>query len=245
MAKDRAIILNNGGLNSAVATALAVQKYRPVLLYAATAADGAGARARARAAYDQQVAHFKPYRQHTLSLPFVTAVEPARPPAGGAAGAASPLSAALSAPAPGGPAAADPRQNAPLGPQMVELLPLVAAAVRFAAHYQAAAVYLGLRVGPRGDELAQATEYVQVWNELVQMPCGQAELELHAPLLELEPWQVVDLGFQVAAPFERTWSCVAEGERGEPCWACRGCRTREAAFHQAGKQDPMRVVKKT
>jgi len=31
-----------------------------------------------------------------------------------------------------------------------------AAAVRFAADYQAAAVYLGLRVGTRGDELAQA-----------------------------------------------------------------------------------------
>jgi len=34
MAKDLAIILNNGSINSAVTTALAAQKYRVVLLYA-------------------------------------------------------------------------------------------------------------------------------------------------------------------------------------------------------------------
>src|SRR5436190_1782178 len=155
MAKDLAIILNNGGINSAVATALAAQKYRPILLYAET---GQGEGTRARAAYDQQVAHFKPYREHTLSMPFVAAVDGDRA-AGLGGGAGSSASAAT----------ADPRHQAPLGPQMIELLPLVATAVRFAAHYEAAAVYLGLRVGPRGDELSQATEYVQVWNELVQM----------------------------------------------------------------------------
>ena len=218
MAKDLAIILSNGGVNSAVAAALAVQKYRAVLVYADTRPGGAPA---AKAAYDQQVAHFKPFRDHTLAMPFFAARGDAPPPPATAA--------------------ADPRIRTPLGPQMVALLPLVAAAVRFAADYQAAAVYLGLRVGPRGDELAQATEYVQVWNELVQMPCAHAELEVVTPLLELEPWQVVDLAFQVAAPLERTWSC--EGDGPEPCWACRGCRARDAAFQRAVKPDPLRRAK--
>jgi 7-cyano-7-deazaguanine synthase len=83
---------------------------------------------------------------------------------------------------------------------------------------------------------------VQIWNELIQMPCAQGELEVQAPLLELDPWQVVDVGFQVAAPLDRTWSCDEEGS--EPCWACRGCRAREAAFQQAAKNDPLRVVRK-
>jgi len=222
MAKDLAIILNNGTINSAVATALAAQKYRPILLYVETAPGG---QPRARGAYDQQVAHFKPFREHTLAMPLVGAAEAGRQGSAPASGAA--------------PSVADPRHHAPIGPQMVELLPLVAGGVRLAAHYQAAAVYLGLRTGPRGDELAQATEFVQVWNELVQMPCDQPELEVQAPLLELEPWQVVDLGFQVGAPLERTWSCVGDGP--EPCGACRGCRAREAAFQQAAKPDPGRV----
>jgi hypothetical protein len=218
MAKDLAIILNNGSVNSAVVTAVAAQKFRPVMLHVeAQPMPGS----RARAAYDQQVAHFKPYREHSLNMPFLTLFghDSQRTPQG-----------------------SDPRNPTPLGPQMQDLLPLVAAAARFGAMYQASAIYLGVRVGPMGEELAQATEYMQIWNELIQLPCSLPELELMMPLVELEEWQVVDLGFQVAAPFERTWSCVEES--GEPCWACRGCRTREMAFQQAGKPDPLRVVRK-
>jgi 7-cyano-7-deazaguanine synthase len=222
MAKDLAIILNHGTINSAVVSALAAQKYRAIFLHAEVAQQPGS---RVRAAYDQQVGHFKPFREHTLPMPWLSAVQP-----NSRAGAA-----ATQAPA-------DPRLHAPVGPQMVELLPLVAAGARFAAHYQAAAIYVGLRVGGHADALSQATEYLQIWNELLQMPCAQPELELHAPLLELEPWQVVDLGFQVNVPFERTWSCTEEGP--EACWACRGCRGREAAFTQAGKPDPLRAVKR-
>ena len=217
MAKDLAIVLNNGSINSLVATALAAQKYRPIMIYV----DGAGVSARARAAYDQQVAHFKPYREHTIAMPFLSTMTPPQQSA---------------------PIVADPRRPAPLGPQMLEMLPLIAAAVRFAAHHQSAAVFTGLRIGGQGDGLAQATEYGQVWNELIQIPCGQPELTLEMPLLELEPWQVVDLGFQVGAPFERAWSCMEDSV--EPCWACQGCRIREVSFQQAGKADPLRAVRK-
>jgi len=218
MAKDLAIILNNGSINSAVATALAAQKYRPILLHAEIAPQPGS---RSRAAYDQQVAHFKPYREHTLPMPFLAGVQ---------------------APAQQAAMMTDPRLSAATTAQLIDLLPLVAAAARFAVNYQAGAIYLGLRVGSRADELAQATEYVQVWNELIQLPMGQTEMEVVTPLLELDPWQVVDLGFQVNAPLDHTWSCLEEVT--EPCWACRGCRAREAAFQQAGKPDPIRVVRK-
>jgi 7-cyano-7-deazaguanine synthase len=218
MAKDLAIILNNGSVNSAVATALATQKYRTILLFAEA---GEQPGARARAAYDLQVAHFKPYREHTLPMPFLSLIQPMHEHAS---------------------SFSDPRHPTPIAPQMVELLPLISAALRFAVHYQAAAVYLGLRVGGSADELAQATEYAQIWNEMIQLPCNQPDLSIEMPLLEVEPWQVIDIGFNASAPFDRTWSCI-EGSS-EPCWACRGCRAREAAFQQAGKADPLRVVRK-
>jgi 7-cyano-7-deazaguanine synthase len=218
VAKDLAIVLNNGSINSAVTTALAAQRYRPILLHV-EAVQQPGSRV--RAAYDMQVAHFKPYREHTLPMPFLAMFQPATP------GAATP---------------GDPRVPLVGAKHLVELLPLIAAAIRFGVHYQAAAVYVGLRIGGGADDLTQATEYVQIWNELIQMPSGQAELEVVTPILELDPWQVVDVGFQVSAPFDRTWSCVEDAS--EPCWACRGCRAREAAFVQAGKADPLRVVRK-
>ena len=227
MAKELAIVLNNGSVNSAVATALAAKRYRPVMLHAvmgATNEEEHDAPSRARVAFEQQVNSFKPYREHVLEMPFMSLLK--------SPGAPKPAA-----------AIADLRQQAPLAPQMLELLPLMAAAGRFAAHYEAAAVYFGLRVGGAVDELAQATEFVQIWTEMLQLPCGLPELEFVAPLLELEPWQVVDLAFQVNAPLERTWSCGADG--GDPCWACRGCRVREAAFQQAGKPDPLRGVRRS
>src|SRR5438132_10549799 len=112
MAKDLAIVLNNGSINSAVATALAAQKFRPILLYAElTQQPGT----RGRAAYDQQVAHFKPYREHSLPMPYLAAIGPASQPA---------------------PVIADPRQHAAIGGQLLDLVPLISAAVRFAVHYQ-------------------------------------------------------------------------------------------------------------
>lgn len=218
MAKDLAVVLNSGSINSAVTCALAAQRYRLVLLHIEY-----GQGARGRAAYDQQVGHFKPYREHSLPMPYLNEV---REPALAAAALVN-----------------DPRaQVANLGPQMLDLLPLVSAGVRYAVHYQASALYLGFRVGGSGDELAGATEYFQIWNELVQMPCGVKDLEIVTPILEMDAWQVVDVGFQVNAPLDKTWSCMEEGS--EPCWACPACRAREKAFQQAGKVDPLRVVRK-
>ncbi len=220
MAKNLAIILNSGSVNSAVVTAMAAQKFRPVMIYAELNAQPGS---RARGAYEQQVAHFKPYRDHVLPMSYLAPLS----------GAAGPSSAS---------AASDPRSRGSLAPQMLELLTMIASAARYAGHYQATAIYMGLRVGGQGDELSQTAEYIQIWNELLQLPCNQGELEITTPLLELEPWQVVELGYQLAAPFERTWSCVEEGP--EPCWACRGCRARESAFQQTAKPDPMRGVRK-
>jgi len=218
MAKDFAIVLNNGSVNAAVATALAAQRFRPIMLFLETSTQPSS---RARAAFDQQVAQFKPYREHAVPMGYLSTLRNEN------------LAGAI---------AADPRHGSLAGRQLLELLPVIAIGARYAVHYQAAAIYAGVRVGPLGDDLAQATEFTQIWNELLQLPCGQADLDVVTPLLELEPWQVVDVGFQVNAPLERTWSCLEEMP--EPCWACRGCRARESAFQQSGKPDPIRVVRK-
>jgi len=214
MPKDLAIILHSGGLCSAVAAALAGQRYRIVLIHV----EGFGpAPARRKAVYDEQVGVLKPYREHTLALPFLNGLEPQ-----------THASATL----------ADLRSADASATALIDLMPLVAVAARYAVHYQAAAVYAGLRVGPLGEELSAATEFGQIWNEMWQIPCRQAELELVMPLLELEPWQVVDVGVQINVALEKTWSCSEEGTAA--CGTCRGCRAREAAFTQAVKADPLK-----
>src|SRR5215212_11694780 len=105
MAKDLALVLNNGSLNSAVTTALAAQRFRTILVYG----EIVPAAARARAAYEQQVAHFKPYREHLLPMPYLSTLA-----------------------APADTQAADPRQSGILAPQLLALLPIIAAAASFA-----------------------------------------------------------------------------------------------------------------
>ena len=148
MAKDLAIVLNNGSINSAVATALAAQRHRLIMLHVENAQQTGS---RMRAAYDMQVSHFKPYREHTLPMPHLSALQPA-----------GTNMAAVN----------DPRSPTAVANQIIELLPLISAAVGFAVHYQAAAIYLGVRIGVNSDELARATEYIQIWNEMIQMPCA-------------------------------------------------------------------------
>lgn len=217
MARDLAIVLNDGSINAAVTTALAAQKYRPILLFSEVLPQSGS---HARAAYDQQVQHFKPYREQTIGVPWMVGLTSHAPTNQGS----------------------DPRAGTDWQQQLLEVTPLLGIAARFASQFQAAAIYHGLRVGPGPEELAQATEFMQIWSELLQLPCGMTDLEITFPLLELEPWQVVDVGMQVGAPLDRTWSCI--GETTEPCWSCRGCRAREAAFQQAGKPDPLRAPRK-
>ncbi|HEX8324837.1 MAG TPA: 7-cyano-7-deazaguanine synthase [Tepidisphaeraceae bacterium] len=213
MAKETAIVLNNGSLDSAVVSALAAQAYRPVFLHVEPGT--AGPPTRRKVAYTDQAAHFKPFREHTLTIPLPSLA--------------------------GDAAATDPRAVESVTQGLQRLTPMIGLAIHLAAAYQSVAIYVGLRVGPRVDDLARATEYLQVWDELVQMTLERPALRVVAPLLEMELWQAVDLGFQVNAPLDRTWSCV--DEHGDPCNACRGCRSRDAAFMQAAKPDPLKTTR--
>lgn len=219
MAKDLAIVLNNGSIGSAVVTALAAQKYRPILVHGEVVKHEPPSRR--KGAYDAQVGHFKPFREHTIPMPFLS-LSTDKTLAGSVSN--------------------DPRVSAPLLPILREQVPLIGTAITLAMAYEASAIYTGLRIGPTAEELAQATEFLQIWNEMIQLTLGRPELELQAPLLELDTWQVVDLGYQVNAPLERTWSCIEE--HADACGACRGCRQRDAAFMQAAKADPSKPVKR-
>ena len=69
-------------------------------------------------------------------------------------------------------------------------------------------------------------------------------LELHtltlphvdAPLLELNDQQIIELGSQLAAPWQLAWTCQFNGDNS--CRVCDPCRRRQRAFQAAGTVDP-------
>jgi 7-cyano-7-deazaguanine synthase len=215
MARELALVLANGSVQSTVAATLAAQKYRPVMVYAEPEASVG----RPGQAFDALVQQLKPYRSHRVPMHFLATQS---------RGGVTPDSKELRG--------ADSRSGELIIARLVDLMPIVAAALRYAIHYNAVALYLGTRVGPDGADLARVTEFGQLWTEMVQLTCERSGLEVVMPLLELEPWQVVDLGAQVNAPLALTWSC--EKRAGDPCGECVGCREREQAFQRAGRPDP-------
>jgi len=215
MARELAVVLCNGSLASAVTAAVAAPRHRVVLAFVEPGPNAG----RPGQAFDALVTHFKPYRSHRLPMPFLASFAKADP-GGASAGEA------------------DPRSGEGVAARLLDLLPVVAMGLRLAAHYNAVALFAGLRAGADGggNDLARVAEFGQCWAELVQLTCGRPDLDVLLPLLELEAWQVVDLGQQVSAPLQLTWSC--DGVVGDPCGQCRGCRQRDAAFVRAGRPDP-------
>lgn len=207
MARELAVVLVNGSINSAVALALAAQRHRPIAVFV-EASPNAG---RAGKAFDALVAHVKPYRAQKLAMPFLAATGKGEARDGNATVAT-----------------------------LIDQLPIVALGLRIAMQHGATALYAGHRVGMNAEALARVTEHAQVWGELAQVTCDRPDLEILLPLLELEPWQVIDLAAQVDAPLGLTWSCSAAGA--DACGSCGGCVERAAAFQRAAKPDPARAT---
>ena len=208
MAKELAVVLNSGSIASAVTSAIALQKHRLIFLHV----DDQPTPGKSTHFYDLQQQHFKPHRNHRVNIPFLASLENSETRS----------------------ANADPRTSAT--GKLVELMPLVALGLRVAIHHGAKHLYCGLRIGSDSPDFPKVLEHEQIWGELVAHTCDQPDLEMHTPLLDLEPWQVLDLAFQVSAPLELTWSC--ENQTGEPCGQCRGCTERENAFVRSGRADP-------
>ena len=216
MARELAVVLVNASLKSTVAYALAAQRHRVVLLNVETSAN-ATALAANQQRFDALVAHAKPYRSYRIALPTVAATR--------GDGAATPSS-----------------RGADVATTLLEQLPIVALGLRLAAQSGATALYAGHRVGPAAADLSRVTEHAQVWGELVQVTCDRPTLEIQLPLLELEPWQAIDLAAQVGAPLQLSWDCEHNGD--VPCGACAACQARDAAFQRSGRPDPLRPAAK-
>jgi 7-cyano-7-deazaguanine synthase len=59
------------------------------------------------------------------------------------------------------------------------------------------------------------------------------------PLGKMHKAEVVKLAESKGVPLELTWSCHQDGN--EHCWECEGCKSRIAAFMEAGVRDPLRI----
>ncbi len=63
-------------------------------------------------------------------------------------------------------------------------------------------------------------------------------IRIEAPLVHMDKREIIERGGELKVPFELTWSCYAGGEKA--CGRCDSCTIRLKAFSEAGKEDPIK-----
>ena len=81
-------------------------------------------------------------------------------------------------------------------------------------------------------------EFIKAFNEVIKLGTKpDTHIEVLAPIIDMQKYEVVKLGVKLGAPFHLTWSCYKNNERA--CGECESCKRRQDAFKLAGINDPI------
>jgi len=224
---DRAIVLLSGGVNSAVAAAIAREQYELALLHIAWAHRSAE---RELAAFEQiatsmQIEKTLVADLHCMAIFGGNSRVSKRIPIEDANALSNNTIPATFMPG--------------LIPSMLSL------AATWASSIKAKRIILGISENHRTTGQPIYTlypdyrrDFIQVYNLMLQYSKPpDADLLVEAPLIDLSRAEVVVLGKRLKVPFDQTWSCYANNN--QPCGRCLACATRATGFLKARVPDPL------
>lgn len=70
-------------------------------------------------------------------------------------------------------------------------------------------------------------EYMEEFNKLIEVGSPE-KIRIEAPCIDLNKEEIVELGFDIGAPMELSYSCYNGGKT--PCGVCESCMRRKRAF---------------
>jgi len=225
MGSDKAIVLNSGGLNSAVTTAIAVKEYTVGLMHVRY---GHRAQDCETQLFEKQAKYFDIKSTLTVEMPHFAAI-------GGNARVSRKrqIEDAL--------ALADGPSHCYVPGLIGSLL---SAAFDWATVVGASKVFLGVceDLGPPGARTSiiypdYSRDYIQLYGHLFSEVSRKKAITIETPLIDLNRTEIVKIGNRMSTPFEMTWSCLSSGS--QPCGGCVGCATRNRGFLDATVPDPM------
>jgi len=70
---------------------------------------------------------------------------------------------------------------------------------------------------------------------------GRQALKIHTPLIAMSKAEIIRLGLELGVDYSLTSSCYDPSPSGEPCGSCDSCLLRQKGFSANGIQDPIRI----
>lgn len=114
-----------------------------------------------------------------------------------------------------------------------------AIATSFAEAEGASAIIVGWDEEEAATFPDNSQEFLEAFNQVLEVG-SLDEIEIKAPLINLNKTEIVELGDEVEAPLSLSYSCYMGGE--EHCGTCESCMRRKRAFYKSGVVDYTRYL---
>ena len=218
-ARELAVVLVSGGLDSCVTAALAARDCELAFLHVNY---GQRTERRELRAFRDLADHWGVARRLVTDLPALREI-----------GGSSLTDPALPVPA------ADPaREGIPTSYVPFRNAHLLAAAVSWGEVIGARRIYIGA-VAPDSSGYPDCRPaFYEAFTRLIAVGTRpETQLVVHTPVIGLSKREIVRTGVALGAPLELTWSCYQAED--EACGVCDSCALRLRGFQQAGVPDPL------
>jgi 7-cyano-7-deazaguanine synthase len=223
MAKDMAVVLCSGGLNSTVAARVAAAEHSIGLLHVRF---GHRAAAKEAECFAAVVEAMQPEKHLAIDMPHFEQI-------GGNARVSRKLQIEDAA------AFGDAVPNSYV-PGMMGTM--IGAAFNWATVIGATRIVVGVseNAGANVPRLSTAfpdfsREFLELTRQAYEVASPKRPILVESPLIDLSRAEIIKLGLRLGTPIEKTWSCISSND--EPCGACIGCATRLRGFVDAGIPD--------
>jgi 7-cyano-7-deazaguanine synthase len=108
----------------------------------------------------------------------------------------------------------------------------------------ASAIFIGVNAVDYSGYPDCRPEFIRAFQQLVNLATRTGveggEIRLETPLIDLSKAEIIKTGSRLGVDYARTVSCYQASADGKACGVCDACRFRRQGFSEAGIEDPTR-----
>ena len=118
---------------------------------------------------------------------------------------------------------------------------ILSIAVSWGEAIGAGLIYVGMMEEDSAGYPDCTEDFINAFNNMMKVGTRpETNIELIAPLIHMTKGEVIKNGLELGAPLELTWSCYRNEEKA--CGKCESCVLRRRGYKELGIEDPIKYV---